>query len=81
MADKTICARSANTDYDCRNVSAVAGHVENWGLVSKHGFPRAHWLVLRNGHLPPDTILRDYLCGTPGAMAVSEPVRGRGLLR
>ena len=74
MADKTICARSVNTDHDCRNVSAVAGHVENWGLVSEHGFPRAHWPVLRNGHLPSDTVLRYCLCGTPGAMAVSEPV-------
>ena len=80
MADKTICARSVDPDHDRRNVPAVAGYVENWGLVSEHGFPRAHWLVLRNGHLPLDIVLRDCVCGTPGAMAVSEPVRGRGFL-
>ena len=72
MADETICARSVNTDYDCCNVSAVAGYVENWGLVSEYGFPWAHWLVLRNGHLPPDTVLCDCVYGTPGAMVVSE---------
>ena len=81
MADKNIRARSVNTDHDCRNVSTVAGYVENWGLVSEHGFPRAHWLVLRNGHRPLDTVLRDCVCGTPGAMAVSEPLRRRGFLR
>ena len=81
MADETICARSLNTDHDRRNVSAVAGHVENRGLVSEHGFPRTHRLVLRNGHRPPDTVLRDRLRGTPGPVAVSELIRGRGLLR
>ena len=80
MADETLCARSINTDHDCRHVPAVAGDVENRGLVSEHGVPRAHWLVLRNGHFPPDTVLRDGVCGTPGAVAVSEPVRGRGFL-
>ena len=81
MADKTIRARSVNIDYDCGHVPAVAGDVENWGLVSEHGVPRAYWLVLRNGHLPPDTVLRDCVRGAPGAVAVSQPVRGRGLLR
>lgn len=74
MADQVVCGGSFGIDYDCRDVSAVAGDFENWGLVSQYGFPRADRLVLRNGSLPPDTVLRDRVCGTPWAMAVSEPV-------
>lgn len=34
MADEIIRAGSADIDYDCRDVSAVAGYAQDWGLVS-----------------------------------------------
>ena len=34
MADEIICCWSADIDYDCGYVSAVAGDAEDWGVVS-----------------------------------------------
>ena len=74
MADEAVCGGGVDIDHDCRHVSAVAGKAEDRGLVSQHGFPWTDRPVLRDGYFPPDTILRDCLYGTAGAMAVSEPL-------
>lgn len=34
MADETVCGRSVDSDYDGCHVPAVAGQIEDWGLVS-----------------------------------------------
>lgn len=76
MADEVVCGRGVDIDYDGCDVSSVAGKAEGWSLVSQYGFRWINWSVLRNGHLPPDTILCDCLYGTARTMAVSEPIRG-----
>ena len=74
MADEVVCGGGIDIDHDGRHVSAVARQVEDWGLVSQHGFPRTAGSVLRHGHLPPDTFLRDGFHGSARTVAVSEPV-------
>lgn len=34
MADEIICGWSADIDYDCGYVSAVASDAKDWGVVS-----------------------------------------------
>lgn len=74
MADEVVCGRGVDIDYDRCDVSSVAGEAEDWSLVSQYGFPWINWSFLRNGYIPPDTILCDCLYGTARTMAVSEPV-------
>ena len=74
MADEVVRGGRINIDHDGRDVPAVAGQIADRGLVSQHGVPWTPWPVLRHGHLPPDTFLRDGLHGPTGTMAVSEPV-------
>ena len=80
MADEAVCIRGIDIDHDYRDVPAVAGKTEDWGLVSQYGLPRTNRPVLRDGNIPFDIILRDCFCSTPRTMAVSEPIRGCGLL-
>ena len=74
MADEVICGGGIDIDHDGRDVPAVADQIADRGLVSQYGFPRTPRPVLRDGHLPPDTFLRDGVHGPTGTMAVSEPV-------
>lgn len=81
MEDQTLRCWRTITDHDRRDVPTLASNVADRGMVSQHGIPRTHWIILRHGNLPPDTLLRDCLHGAPRFMAVPESVRGRGLLR
>ncbi len=80
MADEAICGGSVDTDYDRCDVSAVAGKVEDWGLVPQYGFPWTDWPILRDGYLPSDTFLCNCVYGAAWTLAVSEPIRRRRFL-
>lgn len=80
MADETLRSRGADIDHDDCDVSTLASQVTDWGMVSQYGLSGTNRLVLRNGHLPTDTLLRDGLYGTTWTMAISEFVRGCGFL-
>lgn len=34
MANEIVRRGGFDIDYDCRDVSALAGYIEDWGLVS-----------------------------------------------
>lgn len=72
MADEIICGWSTDTDHDGGYVSAVAGDAEDWGVVSEHGIPWVDWIVLRNGYIPVNIVLRDGIYGAARVMAVSQ---------
>ena len=74
MADEVVCGGGIDTDHDHRDVSPVAGKIEDRSLVSQYGFPWTTWPVLRDGYFPFDTILRDCVYGTTWIMALSEPL-------
>ena len=62
-------------------VPAVAAAAAHRGVVPEHGHAGPHRAVLRHGHLPAVPVRGDRVHGAARAVAVSEPVRGRGLLR
>lgn len=72
MAYKIICSGSTGVDNDCGDVPTLAGDVEDWRVVSQHVLFGTDRVILRDGHLSTDTILRDYIHGTTWTMAVSE---------
>ena len=76
VADETVCAGGSDSDHDGSHVPLVAGEIEDWRLVSQHGFSRTHRSLLRHGYFPPHPVLCDGLYGTAGTVAISESVRG-----
>lgn len=80
MEAETLCRRSSSGNYGRRNVPAMARKAADWGLVSKHGSARVDWTFLRNGDCQINTLLHNGLHGTAWLMAVSESIRGCGLL-
>ena len=80
MENEIVCWWRIALDHDRRDVSALAGHIEDRGVVSKYGFLGIDRAVLRYGTCATDTLLHDRLHGTAWALAISEFVRGCGLL-
>lgn len=74
VADETVRSRSSDIDHDGRHVPTMACQAAYWGVVLEHGVLGLDWVILRNGHLPADTVLCDGLYGTAGSVAVSESV-------
>ena len=77
METKAVCGRGTGSYNGGSDVPAVADEAKDRGMVFKHGNARADRAILRNGHFPTDTILRHGVRSATGAMAVSEPFRGR----
>ena len=80
MEAETVCGRGAGADHDGDYVSALAGETEDWGLVFEYGDVGAVGVVFRHGDFPADTFCRDGFYGAAGLVAVSEFVRGCGVL-
>ena len=80
MADEVVCGGRTNIDNDGSDVPALACYVEDRGMVSKHGFLGLDRTFLRYGYLPLNSLLRNGLHGTTWSMALSEFVRGCGIL-
>lgn len=72
MADEIVRGGRFGADNDGGDVPALAGDVEDWGLVSFNGILGADRTVLRYGYFPTDTVLRDCVYGTAWLMALSK---------
>jgi len=81
VENQIVCWWGITADHDRGDVSALANHTENRGVVSEYGIPGPDRIVLRHGHRPTDTLLRDRLHRSARSVAVPELVRGCGLLR
>jgi len=71
---EAVRGRGAGSDPRSRYVPAVASDVADRGLVSEHGSIGADRIVLCDGDMQIDFILRHGLHGTTGAVAVPESV-------
>lgn len=80
MEAETVCGGRAGGDFAGRNVPALAGEAADWGVVPEHGRVRTNRLVLRHGNFQAHFVLRDGVYGAAWPVAVSESVRGRGVL-
>jgi hypothetical protein len=58
----------------------VAHEVEIGCLVFEYGPARTYWTVLRHGDIQIDSLWYYNVCGAARIMAVSQLVRGRGIL-
>ena len=74
MEDEIVCGWGIITDYDCCDVSTLASHTQNRGVVSEHGVFGTHWIILRYGYIPVDIILRDCIYGTAWTVAVPKSI-------
>ncbi len=81
MADETLRGWGVGADNDGGDVPAVASDLEDWGLVSQHGVLGTDRIILRDGHLPTNTLLRDRVHSPTRTMAIPKSFRGCGLLR
>lgn len=81
MAAKIVRGWSAGGHYGDSDVSALAHQAADRGVVSEYGHAGTHWFIFRHGHLQANIILRDGFHCQARFVAVSEPVRGRRLLR
>ena len=80
MENKAVRWWSITVDHDGCNVSSLASHVTDRSVVSQHGILRADRTVFPDGNLPFDTFLRHVVHGTAWLVALSESLRGCGLL-
>lgn len=81
MATEAICSRRAGGDYGGGHVPPVARETAHRRMVSQHGHVRLNWIVFRHGYLPTYLVLCNGVYGQTWNMALSKPIRGRGILR
>jgi len=77
---ETVCRRGAGGNSAGGDVPALAREAADRGVVPKHGRAGTDRAVLRHGHLQTHSVLRDGVYSAARVVAVSESVRGRGVL-
>lgn len=67
--------RCAGIDHGSRYVPIVANHAQAGCVVPEYRNDGSFGLVLCDGNLPSDLILRHVLCCSTRALVISKPVR------
>lgn len=73
MEDEVVCCGCAGLRHGGSALPIVADYAEAGGVVPQYGHDGAHWIVLCDGYLPPDTVLHHSIRHAAGVVAVSEP--------
>ena len=80
MEDATVCSGGTDSRVCGYSLPAMAAEAQAWSMVPKYGDARPNSAVLRHGSFPIDSIYGNGLYSSTWAVALSESVRGRGVL-